>query len=273
MAAPQPVVVVDDLHGPPAEHVGRPHQRRVADAVDDGQGLVDGDGGAAGRLGDLQPGAQRVPPLAVLGQVDRRRAGAEHEVLGAAAGQLQRRLATEGHDDPDQASPDWRASASMHVHHVLVGERLEVEAVAGVVVGRHGLRVAVDHHRLEAGVAQGEAGVDAAVVELDALADAVGARAEDHDLGPLAGPDLVLVLVGRVVVRRLGLELGPAGVDRLERGPHAGGQPGGPHVGLGIAATARPAGRRQKPSRLARRQSARVMRREPDVGRAGPAPR
>ena len=41
--------------------------------ADDLERLVDVDGGAAGRLGDLEPGAQRVPLLAVLGQVDRRR--------------------------------------------------------------------------------------------------------------------------------------------------------------------------------------------------------
>src|SRR6478609_8937192 len=49
-------------------------------------------------------------------------------------------------------------------------------AVGGVVVGGDRLRVAVDHHGLVAGVAQREGGVDAGVVELDALADAVGAR-------------------------------------------------------------------------------------------------
>ncbi len=74
--------------------------------------------------------------------------------------------------------------------HVLGGQRLEIEPVGGVVVGRDGLRVAVDHDRLEAGLAQREAGVAAAIVELDALADAVGAAAEDDDLA---------------LVRRLGL--------------------------------------------------------------------
>ena len=58
--------------------------------------------------------------------------------------------------------------------------------------------------------------VHAAVVELDALADPVRSRAEDDDPRPAPGPHLVLVLVGRVVVRRLGRELGAAGVDRLE---------------------------------------------------------
>ena len=35
------------------------------------------------------------------------------------------------------------------------------------------------------------------------------------------GGRFVLVLVGRIVVRRVGLELGGAGVDRLERGHDA----------------------------------------------------
>jgi hypothetical protein len=47
-----------------------------------------------------------------------------------------------------------------------------------------------------------------------------------------SGRDLVLVLVGRVVVRRLGLELGGAGVDGLEGRPHPGGEAGGAHLGL-----------------------------------------
>src|SRR3546814_3559311 len=63
---------------------------------------------------------------------------------------------------------------------VLGGQRLEIEAVGGVVVGRDRLRVAVDHDGLVAGVAQGHGRMDAAIVELDALADPVGARSEEH---------------------------------------------------------------------------------------------
>ena len=47
---------------------------------------------------------------------------------------------------------------------------------------RDGLRVAVDHDGLEAVFLQREGRMHAAVVELDALADAVRAAAEDHDL-------------------------------------------------------------------------------------------
>ncbi len=74
-----------------------------------------------------------------------------------------------------------------------------------------------------------------AVVELDALTDAVRARAENDDLLAVTVTNLVGVLVGRVVIRRGGLELGGAGVDRLERGVHSGRKASIPHLGLGDA--------------------------------------
>ena len=90
-------------------------------------------------------------------------------------GELQRRLAAELDDHPfgllDLADPE----------HVLERQRLEVQPVGGVVVGRDGLRVAVDHHRVAPGLANRLRGVHAAVVELDPLPDPVRSRAEDHD--------------------------------------------------------------------------------------------
>ena len=73
------------------------------------------------------------------------------------------------------------------VEDVFERERLEVQAVAGVVIGRDGLRVAVDHDRFDAFVLQGEGGVAAAVIEFDSLPDAVGAAAENHDLFAVGG--------------------------------------------------------------------------------------
>ena len=97
--------------------------------------------------------------------------------------------------------------------HVLEAEGLEVEAVGGVVVGGDGLGVAVDHDRLVAQLGERPAGLHAAVVELDALADAVGAAAQDDHLGPARGRRLVALLVVGVEVGRLGRELAGAGVD------------------------------------------------------------
>src|SRR3546814_12638148 len=70
--------------------------------------------------------------------------------------------------------------------------RSEGEAVRGVVIRRHRLRIAVHHDGFIAGLAEGIGGVDAAVVELDALADAVRPAAEDHHLGAGAGIGLAL---------------------------------------------------------------------------------
>ena len=209
IALRQVVAVVDDLHRPATEHVARPDEHREADVVGDRQRLLEVAGGATGRLRDEQFVADLVPPLPVLGGVDRvgRRAG--HQLGRDLAGQLQRGLPAERHDDA------VRTLRGQHVEHVFLGQRLEVQAVGRVVVGRHRLRVAVDHHRLEAGLAQGERRVHAAVVELDALADAVGTGSEDDDLLAVARADLGLVLVRGVVVRRLGGELGGTGVDGL----------------------------------------------------------
>ena len=63
--------------------------------------------------------------------------------------------------------------------------------------------------------------MDAAVVELDALADAVRAATEDHDFLAVVVAHFVLDAVGGVVVRREGLELGSAGVHEPVGGDDA----------------------------------------------------
>ena len=109
------------------------------------------------------------------------------------------------------------------VHDVLERKRLEIQLVGGIVIGRHGLGIAVDHDRLVPGVAKRIAGMHAAVIELDALPDTVRSGAQDHD--PLAarrGHGLVFLgIIGLIVVCRGARELGGAGVDRLERGHDA----------------------------------------------------
>ena len=170
---------------------------------------------------------QLLEALAVLGEVDRVGRGAEDRDAGGLErlGQLERRLAAELHDQAQQL-----AGAALdldQLDHVLGGQRLEVQAVGGVVVGRHGLRIAVDHDGLVAGLAQRVDGMDAAIVELDALADAVRPAAQDDDLLPVGRLRLALrrpmavALVAGIEVGRARFELGGAGVDALEHRPHA----------------------------------------------------
>ncbi len=157
---------------------------------------------------------ERAEARPVLRPVDRvdRRSEQRHARLGQPGRELQRRLTAELDDHA------LRALELDHTEHVLERERLEVEAVRGVVVGGDRLRVAVDHHRVAARLAHGHRGVHAAVVELDALPDPVRPRSEDHDARLVAAPHLVRrpSLPARVVVGRLGLELRRAGVDGLE---------------------------------------------------------
>ncbi len=174
--------VVGDDHGPPAEHIAGPHQHRVADALADGQSLFHAGGRAAGGLRNLQLVEQLAEALAVLGQVNRLRRSADDGHAGRAQPlrQIQRRLPAKLHNHAD-----LRARLRFVVvdgQHVFQHQRLKVEPVAGVVIGGDGLRIAVDHDGLVAVVLEREGRVAAAVIELDALADAIRPRAENDDL-------------------------------------------------------------------------------------------
>ena len=77
---------------------------------------------------------------------------------------------------------NFRAGRSLvlaYRKHVFERQRLEIEAVAGVVIGRDRLRIAIDHDGLVAIVAQSESRVATAVIEFDSLPYAIRAAAED----------------------------------------------------------------------------------------------
>ena len=211
------LVVVHDAHGAAAQHVRRAHEHGIAEPLRDLAGLGQRPHGGTGSLVQLQLVQQIAEALAVLGAIDGVGRGAEDRDARALQRhrQLERRLAAELHDDA------VRPFLLDHVQHVLERERLEIQPVGRVVVGGDGFRVAVDHDRFHAPLAQREGGVDAAVVELDALADPVRSRAEDDDLAAVGGRRLVFLFVGRIEVRRVRDELGGARVDGLERGADA----------------------------------------------------
>ncbi len=76
---------------------------------------------------------------------------------------------------------------------------------------------------------QRERRVTTAVVELDALADAVRAGAENHDLLFISRLGFVFLFVSRVKIGRIGFELGAAGVDAFIDGNQAEGLAIGAH--------------------------------------------
>ena len=97
--------------------------------------------------------------------------------------------------------------------YVFQGQRLKVQTVAGVEVGGHGFGVAVDHNRFKARFAQGERGVNAAVVKLDALTDAVRAAAENHHFFTVGRTGFAFFFVSGVEVGGFGGKLGGTGID------------------------------------------------------------
>src|SRR5205085_11924209 len=123
-------------------------------------------------------------------------------------GEIQRRLASELYND------SLGALLLVNIEHVLQRERLEIKFVARVVIGRYRFRIRVNHDGFKSDLAQSEGGVDAAVIEFNSLPDPVRPAAEDHDLGPLRPPHLVLGSVSRIIVGRECLELRRAGIDQ-----------------------------------------------------------
>src|SRR5437867_3373719 len=205
----------------PREYGGSAHEDGIADGGGDARGLVEGARHVAGGLQQVEPRQELGEAPAILGAVDRvgRRAEDGHARPLQRDDQLQRGLPAELDDHAAGPLP-------LHdVHHVLEGERLEVETVGGVVVGGDRLRIAVDHDGLHARLAKGEGSVDARIDELDPLADTVRPGAQDDHLVAGGWRRLVLLLVGGVEVGRVGGELGGAGVHHLEGGADAGGEP------------------------------------------------
>ena len=173
------VFVVDDDHGAAAEHVAGPNEHRIADA-----------------LARFRTASSALVAVPFSGDGICKSSSSLPKSLRSSARSMIRGI---GADDGDAEALQWQrqgerglaaelddhAIGLLGVHDVedvFEGEGLEVEAIAGVVIGGDGLRIAVDHDRFDVFVLQGEGCVAAAVIELDSLADAVGAGAEDHDL-------------------------------------------------------------------------------------------
>jgi hypothetical protein len=175
-------LVVDDLHGAAAEHVRRPDQHGVADTL--------GDRTACSTLVAMPLGGTAAP-MSRQSAAKRSRSSAR-SIWSTLVPRMGTPSASSGFASLSGVwPPSWtmtpRPLPLDDLEHVLERERLEVELVADVEVGRDGLRIRVDHDRLVAVVAQRERGLDAAVVELDALPDAVGPAAEDDDLARSVG--------------------------------------------------------------------------------------
>ena len=211
---------MNDFHGAATEHIAGAHDQRVAQGSGFLQRFGFGARRGVGRLAQAQRVQQLLETLAVFRCVDHVRAGTNDGHAGGfeAECELQRRLAAILHDHTQ------RFFLVHNLQHIFQRERLEVQAVAGVVVGRHGFGIAVDHDGFVTILAHGERRVHAAVVKLDALADAVGTATEHHDLLVVGRLGLALTVavafVRGIQVGGVGGELGRASVHTLVDGAY-----------------------------------------------------
>ncbi|EJP32999.1 hypothetical protein HMPREF1146_0001 [Prevotella sp. MSX73] len=182
------VHVVAHVHGRTREHVGGAHEHGEAHLTDEALDVVERGEGAPGRLVDAQFVEHGRELVAVFGtvDVDGRRAEDGHILPVELHGEVVGYLSAHAHDD---ALGLFEVD---DVEHALLGEFVEIEAVAHVVVGGDGLGVVVDHDGLVAQTACRGDGVDRTPVKLHRRADAVGSRTEHHHR-------LLVVAVGHVV--------------------------------------------------------------------------
>ena len=151
---------------------------------------------------------QFLEALAVFGCINHvgRSADNGHARFFQPQGQFQRRLTAILHD---------HAGGLFFIddfQYVFECEWLEVQPVRGVVIGRDGFGVAVDHDGLIAIFTHGQRRVHAAVVELDALTYAVGATAQHHDFFLVGGFSLALFFVSGIQIGHTGRKLGRPGL-------------------------------------------------------------
>src|SRR5205807_5803378 len=148
--------------------------------------------------------------LAIFRHLDALRLGAENGNAGGfqSIGEIERRLSTELHHYA------FGLFLVVNIEHVLKRKRLKIKFVASVVIGRNRFRIGIYHDGFETELAQSEGGVDAAIIEFDALADAVGTATENHDFAFTAFAALILASVGGIIIRGISFEFGRAGIDQ-----------------------------------------------------------
>ena len=211
------VFVIHNHHGAATQHIAGAHQHRVSDAFRNFHRFLCTRCRTVGRARDLKIVEQFPEKLAVFSQVDIRGVSPYdgHPEILQRQRQCERRLAPELHDyavglfDIDD------------IEYVLKRQRLEVEAVAGVVVGGNGLRVAIDHDRFHIFRLQGERRMAAAVIKLNTLPDPVWTAPQNHDFPACPRRGFARGFVGGVQIRGEAFKLRRTGIDPVKDSGHA----------------------------------------------------
>ena len=169
----QLIGIVDNAHAASAQHETGAHQKREAQALRHFAGLFERACHASCGVRYFQLIQNVAEQIAVFGQVNGGRTGANN----GHAGVFQRLCKLERRLSAQRDNHAIGVFGFHNVHYIFVRKRLEIQLVGSVVIGGHGLGVTVDHDGLKAFRRKRVGGMHAAVIEFDALANAVGTRA------------------------------------------------------------------------------------------------
>ena len=204
-------------HAASAQHEGGAQQHRVTDARGNGGGVLHIGGCSCLRLFQPQFFQQGGKMFAVFRQVNGPGAGADnrHAVGFQRIGQVQRRLSSELDDDA------VRLLLLADMEHVFQRQGFEEKLVGGIIVRGDGFRVGVHDDGFVAHFPQSHGGVHAAVVELNPLANAVWAAAQDEDFFPACFAGFIFISIGGIKVGGVGFEFRGAGIHQPISGHNA----------------------------------------------------
>ena len=160
---------------------------------------------------------QLLEAFTVFSSIDHVRTGADdrHAIGFQRTGQFQRSLTAILHDHAE------RLFNGNDFQHVFQGQRLEVQTIGSVIVGRHGFRIAVDHDGFITIFTQRQRSVDATVVKLDTLTDTVRATTQHHDLFLVGRCGFAFLVIAGIHVSGVGSEFSRAGIHALVNRTHA----------------------------------------------------
>src|SRR5271155_768821 len=184
--------IVGNDHGAPAENVAWPDENREADLRRGSDRFLRLERRASARLGNIQLGEKGAEAAAIFREVNGLGIGADD--FAAVALQLKREIQRGLPAELDDYAL-W-LFAFEDGEDVFKRERLEVEAVGGVVIGRDRFGVAIDHHGFVTVFLERKGGVAATIIEFNSLPDAAGAAAEDDDFRTVHRVGFVVFFVG-----------------------------------------------------------------------------
>src|SRR6266850_1648971 len=210
-------LVVDNRHGSSAQYITGTHQNGITNPTGNCSCLLHRGSHAVFGLRDTEIFQQCSKSFAILGQIDRIRRGSDnfHTRILQAHRQIQGCLPAKLHNH------SFRLFYVYDVHHIFERQRLEIETIRCVVVGRDGLRIAIDHDRLESGFVQRKRRVAATVVKFNSLANPIRTRPKNHDFAAVGGVYFVFSFVGRIKIWREGFKFSTAGIYALVNGNQA----------------------------------------------------